>query len=135
MKMNKKGITLVEVIVVLIIMAVLAGILVASYTGYIDKANKDKALVEARAAFLAASTIYSEAYAEGAFAEVTPDPSTGNITGTLKTDDAYYKSITDLAGVDGEIGKSFTVKDNKIIGMTYKVGDTTWTLTNGVWGK
>ena len=135
MKMNKKGITLVEVIVVLIIMAVLAGILVASYTGYIDKAKDDKALVEARAAFLAASTIYSEAYAEGAFAEVDPDED-GNITWTLETTDAYYKSITDLAGVEGEIDPTFTINNGKIIGMSYKssAGDT-WTLTHGVWGK
>jgi type IV pilus assembly protein PilA len=133
--MNKKGITLVEVIVVLIIMAVLAGILVASYTGYIDKANKDKALVEARAAFLAASTIYTEAYAEGAFATATPDAS-GNITWTLQTTDDYYKSITDLAGVEGEIGTTFTIKNGKIIGMTYKSSaNDTWALTNGVWGK
>jgi prepilin-type N-terminal cleavage/methylation domain-containing protein len=131
MKMNKKGITLVEVIVVLIIMAVLAGILVASYTGYIDKAKDDKALVEARAAFLAASTIYHEAFAEG--------KGVTNGTGTWNLEDAanvaYYTEINKLAGVGGEIGKSITVTDNKITGMTYKVGDTTWTLTDGVWGK
>ena len=64
MKMNKKGITLVEVIVVLIIMAILAGVLVASYTGYIDKAQKDKAEVEARAVYLAVVSAYHEEYAK-----------------------------------------------------------------------
>ena len=131
MKMNKKGITLVEVIVVLIIMAVLAGILVASYTGYIDKANDDKALVEARAAFLAASTVYHEAFAEG--------KGVAGGTGTWNLADAdnaaYYTEINELAGVGGEIDKSITVEDNKITGMTYTVDGTAWTLKDGVWGK
>ena len=127
MKMNKKGITLVEVIVVLIIMAVLAGILVASYTGYIDKANDDKALVEARAAFLAASTIYHEAYAEGS---VTADADPWEPTG------AEQAEINALAAVAGQITMEFTVEDGKITGMEYKASnDTVWTLTDGVWGK
>ncbi|MDO4546064.1 MAG: prepilin-type N-terminal cleavage/methylation domain-containing protein, partial [Bacillota bacterium] len=41
-KKNKKGFTLVEVIVVLVILAVLAAILIPSMIGWIDKANKKK---------------------------------------------------------------------------------------------
>ena len=111
---NKKGITLVEVIVVLIIMAVLAGILVASYTGYIDTANDDKALVEARAVYLAASTYYNEAYA-GVYAPTTADVKVDSVAKLSEED------ICTLAGVDhtkvtvGEI----TTENGKIKTMTY----------------
>ena len=37
---NKRGFTLVELIVVLVILAVLAALLVPSLTGYIDKAKQ-----------------------------------------------------------------------------------------------
>ena len=63
MKMNKKGITLVEVIVVLLIMGILAGIVVTTYTGYLDRAHEKTAMVEARAVQLAAVTVYNEEYA------------------------------------------------------------------------
>ncbi len=39
---NKKGFTLVELIVVLVILAILAALLIPTLTGYIDKANKEK---------------------------------------------------------------------------------------------
>ena len=37
---DKKGFTLVELIVVLVILAILAALLIPALTGYIDKANK-----------------------------------------------------------------------------------------------
>ena len=46
--LSKKGFTLVEIIVVLVILAILAAILIPSMVGYIDKANKKTAVVEAR---------------------------------------------------------------------------------------
>ena len=105
MKMNKKGITLVEVIVVLIIMAILAGVLVASYTGYIERANKDKALVEARAAYLAAMTLYNEDYSKD--------------VATATTWSFDSSAIQTLAGVTGTT-TAVTVAGGKITGMTYK---------------
>ena len=39
---DKKGFTLVELIVVLVILAILAALLVPALTGYIDKANNEK---------------------------------------------------------------------------------------------
>lgn len=59
---NKKGFTLVELIVVLVILAILAALLVPALTGYIDKANKEKVIVEARMAVMAAQTEASSLY-------------------------------------------------------------------------
>ena len=43
---DKKGFTLVELIVVLVILAILAALLIPALTGYIDKANQDKVTAE-----------------------------------------------------------------------------------------
>lgn len=61
---TKKGFTLVEVIIVLVILAILAAILIPSLVGYIDKANEKASISECRSYILAAQTIASETYGE-----------------------------------------------------------------------
>ena len=61
-KENKKGFTLVELIVVLVILAILAAILIPTLTGYIDKANEKKVIAEARMTLMAAQSTLSEYY-------------------------------------------------------------------------
>lgn len=62
---NKKGFTLVELIVVLAILAVLAGLLVPALTEYIDKAKKSKYMLDAKQCMTAFQTEISELYAQG----------------------------------------------------------------------
>jgi prepilin-type N-terminal cleavage/methylation domain-containing protein len=62
---GQKGFTLVEVIVVLAIIAILMAFVVPSFTGYIDKAQHDALLADARQAKTAAQAIFTEAYARG----------------------------------------------------------------------
>ena len=62
---NKKGFTLVELIVVLVILAILAALLIPALTGYIDKANKEKVVSETRMVAMAVQTEASEAYGHG----------------------------------------------------------------------
>lgn len=62
---QKRGLTLVELIVVLVILAVLAVLLVPSLTGYIDKAVEKRIMLQARSLMTAAQATIDEAYAKG----------------------------------------------------------------------
>lgn len=59
---NKKGFTLVEVIIVLVILAIIAAVAIPSLTGYIDKANKSKYMLAARNTMQAMQTELLEMY-------------------------------------------------------------------------
>lgn len=90
---NKKGFTLVEVIVVLVILAILAAILVPTMIGWINKANKKTAVVEARNVELAAQAYVSEHY------------STYTNGGTIETaNTAAMNDIQALSEAEGTIG-------------------------------
>lgn len=61
---NKKGFTLVELIVVLVILAILAALLIPALTGYIDKAKEKQIIAETRQIVMASQTLLDEAYAK-----------------------------------------------------------------------
>ena len=61
---EKKGFTLVELIVVLVILAILAALLIPALTGYIDKAKNKSVIAETRQTVMAAQTLYDEEYAK-----------------------------------------------------------------------
>lgn len=61
---DRKGFTLVELIVVLVILAILAALLIPALTGYIDKANEEKATAECRMVVMAAQTVGTTYYAD-----------------------------------------------------------------------
>ena len=67
--LNKKGFTLIELIVVIAILAILALILVPSITGYISKATTAKDVANAR-------SIYSEVALDAATDKALSSPET-----------------------------------------------------------
>ena len=127
-KNNKKGITLVEVIVVLVIMAVLAGVLVASYTGYIDRSKNASALSEARAVYLAVSSLCNEAYA-GVYKPSTEVTAENGVAGVLFADISALSGVT----VTKDTLSNVTFEGGKVTAMTYKVGGKTCTLSGTAW--
>lgn len=108
---DKKGFTLVELIVVLVILAILAALLVPALTGYIDKANEKKIIATTRQVVMAAQTEASEAYGKntaGKLADADVTIST-DATKTVTNDAVSIDAIVKLA----EVGE---VKDSKLVG-------------------
>lgn len=77
---NKKGFTLVELIVVLVILAILASLLIPALTGYIDKAKQKNIIAEARGVWTAAQSGAAEYYGLYATDEATKKAMKFNIT-------------------------------------------------------
>lgn len=90
MKNYKKGFTLVEVIIVLVILAILIAIAVPSVMKYIDDANDAKILVQARPVLLTSKSEAAKLYAKGTLE-------------TLPNDTRMHKQIIEIAGIDGEL--------------------------------
>lgn len=106
MKNNKKGFTLVELIVVLVILAILAALLIPALTGYIDKAKRKSIVAETRQVVMAAQTLVDEAY--GSVKAGTP------ITvGSAETDTVKLSAVKELAEVKGTV-VSVTMNATKI---------------------
>ncbi len=132
---NKKGFTLVELIVVLVILAILIAMLVPALTGYIDKANEKKVMAEAKLALVAVQSVEGDEYAKTTEYTAVTD-------GEVKEDAAENtkeKEILDLSEVAGFT--TFTYKTNekgKVIELVYTKGGTTCTYkgaTKGTDGK
>ncbi len=106
---NKKGFTLVEIIVVLVILAILAAILIPSMVGYISKAQKKTAIVEARAVTLAAQTLTSEDYSTSTAPAVDKVKSLAEVSGTITSLKTPGNKVTSF---------KYTTSDSKYL-VTY----------------
>lgn len=115
---EKKGFTLVELIVVLVILAILAALLIPALTGYIDKAKNKDIIAETRQTVMAAQTLVDEAYAK---ADVGAD--TVKVNGEEET--VKVSEIADLAEVNKDNIGTVTVVKGKVTELTYtKSGKT-----------
>jgi len=113
---NKKGFTLIEVIVVLVILAIMAAILVPSMVGWINKAKEKTAVVEGRSMLLAAQTVASEAYASDSTA-----------TALTNTQETEAEKLADVGATF--TNDSVTVSNGKVTGFTMTSSDGKYEVT------
>lgn len=118
---NKKGFTLVELIVVLVILAILAALLIPALTGYISKANKEKVEAECRMAVMAIQTQATELYAK--------DGSVSAASLASSDTDAAIQKLAEVGGHwEATVSTDGTVQ--KVV-YTNAGWTTTYTKSNG----
>lgn len=137
LRKDKKGFTLVELIVVLVILAILIALLIPTLTGYIDNANKKKAQSEGRQVLMAAQTLAEDDYS---YDDETARTMCGKGAVPLNTkpagaNDVKDPSIETLAEVEDKYEvASVTVSDaGKVTDITYSTKKFTAVYTNGRW--
>ena len=105
---NKKGFTIVELVIVIAVIAILAGVLIPTFGGMIKKANESKALQEAKNAYTADLALldgqaenYNNTKYQNPVYTATEDtaPADGTVYYTLTND--KYEKFTDDEFVDG----------------------------------
>lgn len=127
---EKKGFTLVELIVVLVILAILAALLIPALTGYIDKAKNKSIVAETRQAVMAAQTLVDEAYAKE---EVGADTVgiEGGTKPTAPTKTIEKEDIKSLSEVTGDIEDNAEVVNGVVKKFVYTAKGKTCTYTKG----
>lgn len=121
MRNAKRGFTLVEVLVVMVILAILAAAVIPSMTGYIDKAKNKSVLAEARAVYVAAQSAVSE-YSisleqEGALNQIVT-------SGESREPDKTINELMDeLLGTEFTGEYRFLVVDNQVNVVEYTSKD------------
>lgn len=125
LRRNKKGFTLVEVIVVLVILAILIAIAVPSVMKYIDDANDAKYEAQARGAMVALEAAYVKDY--GPDKKVDTLNLNDVIKGELGITEETFK-VEAFTNTEATIAYTATETPNNIKAYKVTIGSTVVTI-------
>ena len=100
LKNNKKGFTLVEIIVVLVILAVLAAASIPTMLGFVEDAKGKAEIANARAAYVACQSIATEEKASGTATLETGKTYVIADTTTEDNSETNNKKLNQMLGTD-----------------------------------
>jgi len=120
---KKKGFTIIELVIVIAVIAILAAVLIPTFSNVISKANASAALQEANNAYKEALIDQKDAALENdkTFIYVTQSGKTYKFTlssGTLAEDTTYSGTLPTASADDGTTATTtyiWTVTDNKVV--------------------
>jgi len=126
---SKKGFTLMEIIVVLIILAVLVAALIPSFVRFAQNARANTAIAEARVGMTAAQAVVTEIIASGFTLEADPNIQIQTFA-TVGDVSRFTNYITgDVAAPEGFSG--ITVAGNRVTGLVYTSDEFIVTIQGG----
>ena len=129
-KLNKKGFTIVELVIVIAVIAILAGVMIPTFSGIVKKANESAALQEAEATFKADLVLVN--------AQPTADNQYKKTTDTTPADDKTYYTYADSVYTASESLESFvdgtTYYEKVCVGTFTVAANGTYTYTVEVEG-
>lgn len=124
-KKNKKGFTLVELIVVLVIIAILAAILIPTMSGYIGRARKSSAQSSAKSMVTACAAAATDLVGAGKTVDVKKSDFT---SAAVSYGAVFYKAD---ATTDKCIYSVVVDVDGAVTSLEYKEGAYTVTYSSG----
>ena len=107
---NKKGFTLMELIIVLVIVAILAAALIPSFLNFADRARNESLLAEARLGQVAAQVVMTESGAKSLPTDLLTDP---------MSNDRFLELIKDDVGAGGAFSKIDVNSIGRVISITF----------------
>ena len=116
-KMNRKGFTIVELVIVIAVIAILAAVMIPTFSGIVDKANESAVQQEAAA-------LYKEAYAL--------DLSDGKLDGYDGVKDAQDATVNKIVTVE-EKDVLYTVTDGVFTAFAYSKNEVVATFDGENW--
>ena len=124
-KMNKKGFTIVELVIVIAVIAILAGVMIPTFGGIIKTANESNVKSAAAATF---KDLYAVDLADGAVDKSGTD---SDVAAVIASDYTKQNELTVTYTVDADGKITFTYIDVvKKIKVVTEDNCANWTVTN-----